>query len=288
MTEQREAPGTVVDVSRSIVLGLLAEAAVIGGGLYYFGYVRTRSAYAYFGIDPSLVRLGTQDYVLRSVNSVGIPLLVCVLVYLAVQIAVAAAPQLKPGWFTEHRSGTLVPLSIAGALGTLGLAGLAIGRLSGRDQVGIVSAVLLTLAFLLAGGGVRQLSRSANAPAGLDRIAAATYATAAIMIFVAVTGFAASTGRKDAERIAEHLPDRPAVTVRSEDRLDIHGFGAEEIKSTAPDTHYPYRYDDLRLLAVTGGQYILLPPQWRPGAPVFIVPSKDGLRMDVVAERPLL
>jgi hypothetical protein len=282
MTRQRDEAAGVTGVPRSIATSLLAEAAVVGGGLYYFGYLRTRSAFAYFGIDPSILGLSTPDYLLRSVNSVGIPLLVCALGYLAVRTAVAAAPRLGLGRYTLGRGGALVALGAAGVVGVLGLGGIAIGQFAGRNQIGTASAVLLALAFLVTGGAVRGL----RDPAEYEKLAFAAYCVVAILIFVAATGFATSVGQHDAARIARTLHDRPTVTLRSENRLDISGYGVTEVTGTDP--HYAYRYDNLRLLARTGGQYLFIPPDWRYGAPVFIVPGGDGLRLDVVATRSLL
>ena len=268
MTGPPDLPGT----SGSIVKSLLAEAAVVGAALYYFGYLRTRAAFGYFGVDASVLKLGTQDYLLRSVNSVGIPLLVAAMIYFAAQVALVAAPRLG----LRRLAGPLVPLAAAGVAGALGLGGIAVGQLLGGDQIGMASALLLCVAFLLAGSGARRL-RSEE----LDRVAFAAYAGAVVLLFVAMTGFAGSIGRGDAARFAHSLRDQPAVTLRSADDLGLQGNGVQA--STTPSTHYAYRYDGLRLLARTGDQYLFVPPDWHRGVPVFVIPGGSGLRMDITA-----
>jgi hypothetical protein len=48
------------------LLSLLGPTTVLAALMYYFGWVRTRAFYAYFGVDVDSLGLSTSDYTLRS------------------------------------------------------------------------------------------------------------------------------------------------------------------------------------------------------------------------------
>jgi hypothetical protein len=54
---------------------VLAPVTVLGAVLFYFGYVSARAEYTYFGVDVDTLGLSTQDYVMRSPQSLLVPLL---------------------------------------------------------------------------------------------------------------------------------------------------------------------------------------------------------------------
>ena len=60
---------------------------VISALLFYFGYVSSRAQYEYFGIDVDTIGLSTQDYVMRSPQSLLVPLLALVVIGLALVVA---------------------------------------------------------------------------------------------------------------------------------------------------------------------------------------------------------
>src|SRR4051794_7830588 len=56
-------------------IGLVAAPlTLITALLFYIGWVRTDQVYEHFGVDLSLVGLSNQDYILRSVDGIYIPL----------------------------------------------------------------------------------------------------------------------------------------------------------------------------------------------------------------------
>jgi hypothetical protein len=52
---------------------------LVGALLFYFGYVSSRSEYGYFGVDVDTIGLSTQGYIMRSPQSLLVPLLVLTL-----------------------------------------------------------------------------------------------------------------------------------------------------------------------------------------------------------------
>src|ERR1051326_9200467 len=78
MTEQ---PGTPSSWERwyKVATSFVAPATFVTALLFYFGYVSSRSQYAYFGVDVDTIGLSTQDYVMRSPQPLLVPLLVLTL-----------------------------------------------------------------------------------------------------------------------------------------------------------------------------------------------------------------
>jgi hypothetical protein len=84
-------PGTQLEQWISIGTTIVAPATLIGALLFYFGYVSSASEYAYFGVDVDTVGLSTQDYIMRSPQTLLVPLLVLTLagaVFLTLNAAV--------------------------------------------------------------------------------------------------------------------------------------------------------------------------------------------------------
>jgi hypothetical protein len=73
-------PGTRLEQWVSTGATIVAPVTVLGALLFYFGYVSSRSQYAYFGIDVDTIGLSTQDYIMRSPQPLLVPLLVLTLV----------------------------------------------------------------------------------------------------------------------------------------------------------------------------------------------------------------
>jgi hypothetical protein len=63
----------------SLIGTIAAPITVLGALLFYFGYVSSASEYAYFGINVDTIGLSTQDYIMRSPQTLLVPLLVLTL-----------------------------------------------------------------------------------------------------------------------------------------------------------------------------------------------------------------
>src|SRR4051794_11990531 len=62
---------------------IAAPITLVSTLLFYFGYVYTRSQYAYFGVDVDTIGLTPRDYVMRSPQPLLVPLLVLVVLSVA-------------------------------------------------------------------------------------------------------------------------------------------------------------------------------------------------------------
>ena len=78
MTDDRPS-STQLEQWVSIATTIVAPVTVLGALLFYFGYVSSASEYAYFGINVDTIGLSTQDYIMRSPQTLLVPLLVLTL-----------------------------------------------------------------------------------------------------------------------------------------------------------------------------------------------------------------
>ena len=62
---------------------IAAPITLVSTLLFYFGYVYTKSQYAYFGVDVDTIGLTPRDYVMRSPQPLLVPLLVLVVLSVA-------------------------------------------------------------------------------------------------------------------------------------------------------------------------------------------------------------
>lgn len=78
MTTDKPA-GAQVEQWASLIGTIAAPITVLGALLFYFGYVSSASEYAYFGINVDTIGLSTQAYIMRSPQTLLVPLLVLTL-----------------------------------------------------------------------------------------------------------------------------------------------------------------------------------------------------------------
>jgi hypothetical protein len=71
--------GAQLEYWASLIGTIAAPITVLGALLFYFGYVSSASEYAYFGINVDTIGLSTQAYIMRSPQTLLVPLLVLTL-----------------------------------------------------------------------------------------------------------------------------------------------------------------------------------------------------------------
>ena len=71
--------GPQIEHWASLIGTIAAPVTVLGAVLFYFGYVSSASEYAYFGINVDTIGLSTQAYIMRSPQTLLVPLLVLTL-----------------------------------------------------------------------------------------------------------------------------------------------------------------------------------------------------------------
>jgi hypothetical protein len=242
----------------SLVGTIAAPVTVVGAVLFYFGYVSSAAEYAYFGINVDIIGLSTQDYIMRSPQTLLAPLLALTLVsatFLTLNAAVRTritravadvAEVAVPGVSRVQRTSRVIQASrISGtALLAVGVVMLfsypymrdwALYGLVTPLLIGIGAAVVAYASHILS--LLRRLQRNQR-PAGQEgRIASPAYEetggallarrTAGVFVYVmiAVSIFwvnatiAQWSGRGLAEYAAVHFDELPSVILDTKEQL---------------------------------------------------------------------
>jgi hypothetical protein len=289
--EPTAAGGELADGGQWSLTSLLGAVTRVGPPLtivtallIYFGWARADAQAKAMGVDVSMFGYSTQDYVLRSISTLYLPLL--------------ALSGLGLGWLAldrrlvelAHDPARADRLGPAAAAAGLGGAAVALGAvlwawaLPGRGD--------LVVPLLVAGGAAAaaygaRLSRLA--PTRPERATAASpeRALRAVLVggiitlamFWELSSYAGVVGRGYAERIARTVGSLPRVTVTSPDPLGVLAAGVTEEAVTlpGPTTAHSVRYrtTGLRLLVSSGGRVFLLTEGWRPGQGAVVVLPED-------------
>lgn len=259
------------------IVALASEAATLTGMLYYFGWVRTRATFDYFGLDTSALGFSASDYLLRSLNAT-IPMLVTAGI---VVLALHAARH----WL--HLDGRLQVrarpvLRRAGWIAGPGLLAVVVAGLVAPSEIGRPLGVALPLTLLAASGALACVWSSTGATARPRAAALVMLALVGLLWTVAL--HADHKGRQYALAYAASLRDAPEIVVYTTERQAITGHGVHVEPIRQDDTRFHFRYTGLRLLIQTADKIALLPTSWRRGRdPVFLLHDTPDLRIDTIA-----
>jgi hypothetical protein len=276
---------------------IASQTVMITALLYYFGWVRTQTTYAYFGIDAGALGFSTTDYVLRSINSTFQPLIGAGLVALGLMAVHSwiVVPAVTAPTRSRTRRFAHVAILTAHAVALVLAAVVAAGLLA-QDEVGRRLGFVLPLALFGAAGlfaYVQHLRSLTSAPDGTAPVGFSTaphsrslalLALGLVGLLWAVALYATHVGAGIAANIAAGLPTRPDVSVYSTQRIAISGTGIAVDEIQQEGTKYRYRYSGLRLLIHTHDRYLLLPASWQKGRDsVYLIQDNDDIRIDLTA-----
>ena len=283
------------------VLGALgAILTLVTAVLFYFGWRRSEAQSRVMGIDVSLFGFTSQDYVLRSISSLYLPLLVLA----GIGLLWVRAHARTSAWLTrraaapEHENEPLLQVArwVRIAAATLGVGCLlftvaagstdpiaAVGWLAGElsSVQWVVPLVLLGCIVVMAYcGWIRRVLAPDQVARTTPWVAILSGALAAVIVILSafwiLEEYAAAVGRGYAQQLVSNVGQLPRATVTSPAPLDIQAPGVTE---TEVDDHgvTTYRTTGLRLLARSGSKILLVHDGWRPGSGVVVVlPDSDS------------
>ena len=283
MTEEAGDTGdrATLDVATVVqqLFALLANVAVLTGLLVYFGWRRTETQAARMGFDESILDLGTQDYLLRSVGPVlqllliiGVGGLVAIPLDALIRRRLGArgGPRVRAAVVMVGLGWLVLPALVV----LLGLWFPAFAYVAFPLSIGL-GALLVPYAFdLRARQGSRSLSRRARSTERLFAVVIVVLA-----LFWATSNYAEVLGNRIADRIAATTAAMTPVAVFSPDPLNLDGPGVEETE--LPSGPYRFEYTGLRLLEHTDQGYVLLSSGWTyDDGVVFVLPPGPPLRFE--------
>ena len=270
------------------VLGALgAIITLVAAVMFYFGWRRSDVQARAMSIDVSLFGFSSQDYVLRSISSLYVPLLVILgLGLLWVWCHLLLTQLLVSDWLDQGtRRSTFVIAARAVFVAGTGLAASCVlfsaflglesapwpidpmaEVLARREWVVPLVLTVSTLLSAYAGWLRRQLvgrrRRGSSALWITVLPPALVAATVALAGFWLLEEYAASVGRDYAEDVAAGVGRLPHAVVTSATPLGLQAPGVVEELITESGGTERYRTTGLRLLARSGGKVLLVHDGW--------------------------
>jgi hypothetical protein len=246
--------------------------------LFYFGWVRTSVEATTLGVNDTVFGYTTQDYVMRSVNALFLPVVV------AAVLAIGAL--VLHGWLVAGiRPEPTRRRRVARVLGSILLPScVAVPVAAGLVEQRRPELTGLVLPPGIADGVILRRrtdpdSDLLDTPAARRRelrIRVLIGIVVAAAMFWWVGDFAAVVGRGLAYRIADDVGKLPGVVVYSEKNLQIDTPGVHVTTLSSEASAYAFRYDGLRLLERSDGRLFLLPDSWTIDSGTLVVLPDDG------------
>jgi hypothetical protein len=281
-----------------VVGAVLGPTTVLTGLLLYFGRMHVTGYFRYLRVNFTVLDLTANDYLIRSADGLFVPL---------TALAVAGLLALWVHRFVLDRMSTdtresvvsvLIPL--AAALGVLLMSLALLELLADRPVVADVSWVgglALSIGVLLVAyaahlsrtAGSHQGVASGEAGAGRSPTPVTTVVAewgfasllVTIGLFWAVGSYAIDVGRGRAQETQALLPAAADAVLYTERSLRLAVAGVTELRCEDPEAAFRFRYDGLKLVLQSGGQYLLLPAGWtRENGTAVLIPRGDGVRLE--------
>jgi hypothetical protein len=284
LTDAPDTPDAAATIrsALSVVTTVGTPLTLITALMLYFGWARSNAQSSWMGVDVSLFRFSAQDYVLRSISTLFLPLVVTGvvgIVWLAIHQRIRASIRTNGPRSAAGRAGSITMcLGVAAALAGVVLAAMRIPWPPGS----VAFPLLITAGTTFAAYG-RQLTHLAK-PASAAENAVPRWqvvlqnlligAVIALATFWAVGEYAAIVGRGFGQDIEGSVSALPRATAISESPLGIEAPNvATNPISLGPKTLY--RTTGLRLLGESGGRLFLLNDGWTRRTGSIVVLDND-------------
>jgi hypothetical protein len=273
-----------------LIGAVLAPTTVLTGLLWYFGKSHASALMRYLGVQETVLSYTSQDYLTRSADTLFTPLmaasgttLIALWGYRILRGSVS-----EEVW--QRVLGGLVPLAILAGSVLEGIAVDGVLRTERYRERLYLPGLCLALGTVLLDAGLRALPRVSRrleqerfSPPAPVRVVAwgATFVLVSVGLFWATQTYAAAVGRGRAMAIVANLAAEPDAVLYSAKRLNLGAPGVYEARCSDPASAFPYRYDGLKLIIMSGDHYLLLPETWTYQDGVAVVIRRDpGVRLE--------
>jgi hypothetical protein len=240
---------------------VLASASALAGLAAYFGVLYTRAFYNYLGVDDSVLRFSTRDYLIRSIDSLLAPILSVLIFGIAILLVdvLLMRWQSRPSWFA------LACVVIGASLLVNGLfIYLDSANMLGLD-IYLQEPLSIVIGAALFGLGLRHASDRAISETTPTLRALLFFSVATIAacgILEATAQYADTSGARRAAYYTTGISDRPTATLTSDHPLYITGRGIGVI-TLKMNGQSQFRYTGLRFILESNDSYLFLNADWR-------------------------
>ncbi|GAB3399408.1 hypothetical protein GCM10027569_01330 [Flindersiella endophytica] len=283
------AASSVLGSALSLVAAFGPPLTIATAALVYFGWARVYVGTRILGLDATVFDLTTQDYVLGSVSTLWLPLLIVAAIgvgWLLLHERAVAAIQAK------HLTGLrLLVRGLTYGLVAFPLLGVAASRIWPAWGE-LVLPLSITVGILATTYGItmrRRISAALGTHNETATLASWHRPLARVLIgllitltlFWELTNYAGVVGRGYAQQVVAGLPDRTGVIVYAVKDLQLDAAGIHETRFTEKASTYGYRYEGLRLLQKSGDKYFLLPAEWNfEEGKTIVLTDNDAIRLE--------
>ena len=249
--------------------------------MLYFGYVRTRTLFSYFGVPTGVLHFTTTDYVLRSPDVFFRPVIWATLA-LAILVAITLIAK-----FAEREGTWRIRIIVRGvlALGTAITAIVGIMGLLGIVNPEWVEWAALSLglsgALVVVQDRMYRINKSFRPPV-IVVVIGLLLTTAAAFWWVSI--YAQTVGRETAEGVA-YGQSLPLAIVYSKNDLRIAGQEPLEASASAEQRSWPFRYGGYKVLIYANSRWFLIQNKWEPNSPTVILSDDESVRVELLQGR---
>lgn len=273
-----------------IAAEIVAPTSLLTALFFYFGWSHAYWFFDYFGVNSTLLELSTQDYLMRAVDGLFVPITVAAVAGLTV----VWVPTMLPERFVVRIRNRIAPAAtrIAAGAGLL-LVVNGLSRILWRtpfNQSLVMAPLCLASGVLLLWYAARRRRgvRPGLTPAAHNRWIpwiewSAVFVLVGLSLFWAANDYAAAVGTARAKEFVQTIPGHPKVVVYSARRLNLDQVGVRELSCPDAEAAYAFRYEGLVMVLHAGDQYVLLPERWTPErGHAIVLPRTDLLRLEFV------
>lgn len=273
-----------------IATEIIAPTSLLTAVFFYFGWSHAYWFFDYFGVNSTLLGLTTQDYLMRAVDGLFVPITVAAVVGLVVVWVPTMLPE-RVETRLRHRVAPVASRVAAGVGLLLVVNGLSriLWRTPFNQSLAVAPLCLASGVLLLWYAARRRRARRADPDTAAQNPWipwtewSAVFALVGLSLFWAANDYAAAVGTTRAKEFVQTISGHPTVVVYSAQRLNLDQVGVRELVCQDTESAYGFRYDGLVLMLHAGDQYVLLPERWTPErGHALVLPRTDHLRLEFV------
>lgn len=280
-------PDTAASTMKTIlglVTSVIGYAAVISALMLYFGYIRTRDLYLFFGVDVGALHLSATDYNLRAAHLFFHPVVWITLAVVASYALSAGATYVEREAGRKLRIGlrcTLALMTLAtGVYAIRGLLGSGNGKRA-ATALGVCAALAIIQYKMYRSGRVTNRSSEMVLTGGAVLLIGAA-------AFWWTTIYAQDVGVKAAHDYAYGSAGR-GIVIYSKSQPILEGCTDLYPHTNKADNQHPWRYICVgyKVLVYANDRWFLFRQPWNEHAYTVILPAgDDSIQVRLLGDKP--
>jgi hypothetical protein len=266
-----------------VVGAVVAPTTLLTALLFYFGRMHITGMFRYLRVPFSVLDLTVQDYLVRSADGLFVPIAGAAGVVLVGLWVDGFVSRVLPAHSRRTVGRRAAPFLALAGIGLLAVAVVGLTEPAAFEAAPELPGLCLAVGVLLLAWAVRLLRLDVSRPATVVVAQwGAVFAVVAVGLFWGVGNYAVGVGLTRGQQIAQDLPNTPDAVVYSEKTLRLKAPGVTETDcGENADASYRFRYDGLKLVLQSGGQYLFLPAGWtRNEGAAILLPRGDSVRVE--------